>query len=47
MTKRPSQKRPEGLRKKVWPLNGPAGKATPATRPPVSELESPKLKNAG
>lgn len=47
MTKRPSQNRPAGFRKKVCPLGGPTGNATPATSPPVSELESPKLKNAG
>lgn len=46
MTRRPSEARPAGLPKYVMP-NGPccAGKA--AQKPPVSELESPKLKTAG
>ena len=47
MIKRPSEKRPDGLRKNVCPLGGPSGKAIPAAKPPVSEFESPKLKIAG
>ena len=47
MIKRPSQNRPDGLRKYVCPLGCPIGKAIPAAKPPVSEFESPKLKIAG
>nr|GLL35379.1 hypothetical protein GW17_00061824 [Ipomoea trifida]GMD47021.1 nitrate transporter [Ipomoea batatas] len=44
--RRPSQKRPAGAPKKVSPLGGGAW-PNAAERPPVSELESPKLKMAG
>lgn len=46
MTRRPSEKRPAGLWKNVSPLGGGAW-PNAAERPPVSELESPKLKIAG
>ena len=46
MTRRPSEARPTGWRKKVWPLGGAAWPNT-ADKPPVSEFESPKLKMAG
>lgn len=46
MTKRPSQYLPAGFLKKVSPLGGDAAPKA-AERPPVSELESPKLKIAG
>ena len=46
MTKRPSEKRPEGAWKCVSPLgNGACPNA--AESPPVSEFESPKLNTAG
>lgn len=47
MIRRPSQNRPAGLLKKICPLGGSRRSPTPATRPPVSEFESPKLKTAG
>jgi hypothetical protein len=46
MRRRPSLYLPEGLLKKVSPLGGGAAPKA-AERPPVSELESPKLKIAG
>lgn len=46
MTRRPSQYRPAGEPKKEEPWGGPAWPKA-AERPPVSELESPKLKIAG
>jgi hypothetical protein len=46
MRRRPSLYLPEGLSKKVSPLGGGAAPKA-AERPPVSELESPKLKMAG
>lgn len=46
MTRRPSQYLPAGLPKYVSPFGGGACPNT-ADRPPVSELESPKLNNAG
>ena len=42
MMRRPSERRPVDLRKKVRPLGKLTGKPSPATSPPVSELESPK-----
>lgn len=47
ITRRPSERRPVDLRKKVRPLGRQTGKPSPATSPPVSELESPKLKRIG
>ena len=47
MMRRPSQNRPAGLLKKICPLGGSRRSPIPATRPPVSEFESPKLKTAG
>lgn len=44
--RRPSQYLPLGIPKKVSPLGGGAGPKA-ADSPPVSELESPKLKMAG
>ena len=46
MTRRPSQYLPAGEPGKVIPWGGPAWPKA-AERPPVSELESPKLKIAG
>lgn len=46
MTRRPSEKRPAGLWKKVIPLGGGACSKA-AEIAPVSELESPKLNIAG
>lgn len=46
MMRRPSEKRPAGEWKKVTPLGGGACPKA-AERPPVSELESPKLNMAG
>lgn len=45
--RRPSDKRPVDLPKKVRPLGRSTGKPSPAKSPPVSELESPKLKITG
>lgn len=47
MTSRPSESRPADVPKKARPLGGFTGNPSPATRPPVSELESPKLKMTG
>ena len=47
MRRRPSERRPVDLRKKVRPLGERTGNPSPATKPPVSELESPKLKMTG
>ena len=47
MTRRPSDKRPVDLRKKVRPLGRLIGKPRPEARPPVSELESPNTKITG
>lgn len=47
MRRRPSERRPVDLRKKARPLGNLIGKPSPATSPPVSELESPKLKMRG
>ncbi|RWV77361.1 hypothetical protein GW17_00061824 [Ensete ventricosum] len=44
--RRPSQYLPAGAPKKVSPCGGGAGPKA-ADSPPVSELESPKLKMAG
>lgn len=46
MMRRPSEYLPAGIPKKVSPLGGGAGPKA-ADNPPVSELESPKLKMAG
>jgi hypothetical protein len=46
MTSRPSEARPAGFRKYVIP-NGPGCAGNAAQKPPVSELESPKLNTAG
>lgn len=46
MMRRPSEARPEGCLKKVWPY-GDGISATAALQAPVSELESPKLYIAG
>lgn len=46
MMRRPSEYLPAGAPKKVSPLGGGAGPKA-ADNPPVSELESPKLKMAG
>lgn len=47
MTRRPSDKRPVDLRKKVRPLGRLIVKPSPEASPPVSELESPKTKSTG
>ncbi|CAK9174817.1 unnamed protein product [Ilex paraguariensis] len=47
ITRRPSESRPVDLPKKVRPLGRLTGKPSPATSPPVSELESPKLNITG
>ena len=47
MMRRPSERRPVDLRKKVQPLGKLTGKLSPPTSPPVSELESPKEKITG
>jgi hypothetical protein len=47
ISRRPSESLPVDLRKKVRPLGQSTGKPSPATSPPVSELESPKLKITG
>jgi len=47
MTRRPSDKRPVDLRKKVRPLGRLIGKPSPEASPPVSELESPKTNTTG
>ncbi|RWW27566.1 hypothetical protein GW17_00007992 [Ensete ventricosum] len=46
MMRRPSQYLPAGFRKNVSPLGGGAWPKAEDS-PPVSELESPKLKTAG
>lgn len=47
MRRRPSERRPVDLRKKARPLGNLTGIPSPATIPPVSELESPKLNMTG
>lgn len=47
MTRRPSERRSVGRRKKARPLGNLRLMPSPATNPPVSELESPKLKMIG
>ena len=47
MMRRPSDRRPVDLRKKVRPLGKLTGNPSPAASPPVSELESPKEKIMG
>lgn len=46
MVRRPSLHRPTGMPKNVWP-KGSGNDMKRADIPPVSELESPKLKIAG
>lgn len=47
MSKRPSDNLPVDVWKKERPFGGLIGKPSPASRPPVSEFESPKLKITG
>uniref|UniRef100_A0A2P2NW22 Uncharacterized protein n=1 Tax=Rhizophora mucronata TaxID=61149 RepID=A0A2P2NW22_RHIMU len=47
MRRRPSDNLPVDLRKKERPLGRLTENPRPATSPPVSELESPKLKMTG
>lgn len=47
MINRPSHNRPVGLWKNVRPFGGPITNPSPAESPPVSELESPKIKMTG